>query len=99
MKRPFSEQTFWIWNGREKNTGFPNNITDGSVLLKYPSESWRWAGMHRTKTLKSYSAIIDRIIYKCAFPSVANVFCEKEILYITYYLNVFYFSVWDMPRL
>lgn len=41
-----------------RNTGVTYNINLGSAVFKRPSETWQWASMHNSRTLKQRSLIL-----------------------------------------
>ncbi len=55
-----------------KSTDAANNINNGSVLFKCPSEPWQPEQSQdpKTEAAKWNLAITDFIIYTCAFPTV-----------------------------
>lgn len=54
------------------STSVTNNINNVSFLLKCPSNPWRWASTHGTRTQKPSSSIIHFIIYTFSLSTVTR---------------------------
>lgn len=75
---PFFKADILICHGRI-STGVANNITDGSVVLSYPTKPWQWANTRTLKPKHKWSwAIINFITLQLCFSYCENDYSETS---------------------